>query len=76
MFVSSAATQQNRGDVSGEGTNKKSSRFVLRLLPCLAPVGAVPIVEWVEPLSLGLPLAAVWIGAASVLVWFVSRKVC
>lgn len=74
ILMNATAAPQNPGDVGGEEAAKKSPKFVVRLLPGLGAAGGVLTVFWVEPIYLGLILAAAWVGVAAILVWFLDRR--
>ena len=74
ILMNKAATPQSPGNTGGDEAAKKSPKIVIRLLPGLGAAGGVFTVGWVEPLYFGLILAAAWIGAAAVLVWYLDRR--
>ena len=72
--MKTAAAPQSPGDAGGKEAAKESPKFVIRLLFGLGAAGGAPIVVWVEPLSLGLILAAAWTGVAAAVVWYLDRR--
>ena len=74
ILMNAKAAPQNPSDAGSGEAAKKSPTFVVRLLPGLGAAGGVLTVGWVEPLFLGLILAAAWVGVAAISVWFLDRR--